>query len=211
MMRDSILASVRLLDDDWSGAARLLAEGKRKGPPALDEDRVNRAWRNVQRELRSMQLRLALALWRQDRADLAVKEATRAAGSDEEHVRSSAILLLAAGDLAEGRRDAALRRLRILGGHDRRFEDGVAMLARAIADGRDPAEGVQTIEHVLASEDRSAVVVTRSVTGILRDAVGGDSARPQLTAADVGAASLCTIGGASDPISSPRPSLPPPP
>src|SRR5262245_29738513 len=211
MMRDSILANVRLRDDDWSGAARLLAEGRRKGPQGLDEDRVNRVWRNVQRELRSMQLRLALALWRQGRADLAVQDATRAAGSDEEHVRSSAILLVAAGDLVEGRRDAAIRHLAQLGGHDPRFQDGVATLARDITAGRDPAEAVQTIEHVLVSEDRSAMVVTRSVTGILRDAAGGDSVRPQLSAADVGAAGLCAIGGSSDPISSPRPSRPPQP
>jgi len=211
MMRDSILANVRLLDDDWSGAARLLAEGKRKGPPALDEDRVNRAWRNVQRELRSMQLRLALAVWRQGRTDLAVQEATRAAGSDEEHVRSSAILLVAAGDLVDGRRDAAMRRLTMLGGHDRRFQDGVASLERDITDGRDATAAVQTIEQVLASEDRSAGAVTRTVIAILRDAAGGDAVRPQLTAADVGTASLCAISGPSDPISSPRPSRPPQP
>src|SRR5262249_62414828 len=126
-------------------------------------------------------------------------------------VRSSAILLVAAGDLVDGRRDAAIRRLTLLGGHDPRFQDGVAALALDITHGRDPAEAVHTIEQVLASEDRSATVVTRSVTGILRDAADGDAARPQLSAADVGAASLCAIGGPSDPISSPRPSRPPQP
>ena len=217
MMRDSILANVRLLDDDWSGAARLLGEGKRKGPPGLDEDRVNRAWRNVQRELRSMQLRLALSLWREGRADMALQEARRASSSDEEHVRSSATLLLAAGDLAEGRRDAAIRRLRMLAGHDRRFQGGVETLERDIADGRDPAEGLRTIENALASEDRSAIVVTRAVTGILHDAAGGAPDQPQLSAAYVDTASLCawsppaTIAGRSDPISSPRPSRQPQP
>src|SRR5262245_8294204 len=206
MMRDSILASVRLLDDDWSGAARLLAEGKRKGPPGLDEDRVNRAWRNVQRELRSMQLRLALSIWRQDRADMAVQEATRAAGSDEEHVRSSAILLVASGELAEGRREAAILRLAKLAGHDPRFQDGITTLTRDVRAGRDPTEAVQRIEQVLASEDRSAVVVTRSVAAILRDAAGGGSVRPQLSAADLGTAGLCAIDRPPASISSPRPS-----
>jgi hypothetical protein len=123
-------------------------------------------------------------------------------------VRSSAILLVVAGDLLEGPRDAAIRHLTMLGGHDPRFQDGVTTLARDITDGRDPAAAVQTIEQVLASEDRSAMVVTRSVSGILHDAAGGDAIRPQLSAADVGAASLCAVGGPSDPISSPRPTRP---
>src|SRR5262249_19497820 len=65
MMRDSVLANLSLLEGDWAGATKLLANGKRKGPPGLDEERVNRTWRNVQRELRSMQLRLGLGLWRE--------------------------------------------------------------------------------------------------------------------------------------------------
>src|SRR5262249_62281464 len=96
MMRASVLANLSLLEGDWATATKLLADGKRKGPPGLDEERVNRTWRNVQRELRSMQLRLGLGLWRQGTPDAGMDEVARAAMSDEEYVRSAALMLCGA-------------------------------------------------------------------------------------------------------------------
>jgi thioredoxin-like negative regulator of GroEL len=170
MMRDSILADMRLLDGDWAGAAKLLADGKRKGPPGLDEEHVNRTWRNVQRELRSMQLRLGLSLWKQGKPDAAMEEIAQAATSDEESVRSQAVLLAVAGDLVEHRRDAALRRLGALGGHDRRFKAGAEKATAEIAAGRDPVDGLRVLGDALASQDRSAASVAGSVVGVLQEA-----------------------------------------
>src|SRR5262249_21957508 len=107
MMRDSILANLSLLEGDWARATKLLANGKREGPPGLDEERVNRTWRNLQRELRSMQLRLGLGLWREGKPEAGVGEGTRGAMSDEGNGRAAAPLLGGAGNLAQGRQDAA--------------------------------------------------------------------------------------------------------
>jgi tetratricopeptide (TPR) repeat protein len=170
MMRDSILADVHLLDGDWASAAKLLAEGKRKGPPGLDQEHVNRTWRNVQRELRSMQLRLGLSLWKEGKPDAAMEEIARAATSDEESVRSPAILLAVAGDLSQHRRDAALRRLGALGGHDRRFRAGAEKATAEMAAGRDPVEGLRMLGDALASQDGSASSVAGSVVGVLQEA-----------------------------------------
>jgi len=170
MMRDSVLANLSLLEGDWAGATKLLANGKRKGPPGLDEERVNRTWRNVQRELRSMQLRLGLGLWREGKPEAAMDEVARAAMSDEEYVRSAALMLGVAGNLAKGRHDAAERRLAALGGHDRCFLGAVERTKGEMGAGRQPAEGLRMLEEALASEDRSADFVTRSVVEVLREA-----------------------------------------
>jgi len=171
MIRDSLLADLSLRERDWPKTATLLAQGKRKGPPSLDEKRVNRMWRNLQRELRAMQLRLALALWKQGETAPAREQAARAALSDEEWVRSSALVLSVAGDLGEGRRDAALRRLEALAGHDHRFAPGVDRVKTEMASGREASEGIGLMEAALSGENRAADFVTRPVFEVLRSSV----------------------------------------
>src|SRR5262249_12694943 len=143
MMRGPILANLSLLEGDSGPDTKLLAKGKREGPTGLDEERVNRTWRNLQRELRSMQLRLGLGLWREGKPEAAMDEVARAAMSDEEYVRSAALMLGVAGDLAQGRHDAAERRLAALGGHDRRFQGAVERTKGEMGAGRQPAEGLR--------------------------------------------------------------------
>lgn len=125
---------------------------------------------NAQREPRWMQLRLGLSLWRQGKVDAAIQEAARAERSDEGYVRSAARMLLAAGDLAQGRRDTAVQRLDALSGHDLRFQAGVEKTKSEIGAVRTPVEGLRMLEAGLTSEDRSADAVTRSAVGVLREA-----------------------------------------
>jgi hypothetical protein len=171
---------VSLQEGAWAQAATLLGEAKRKGPASLDEPRVNRGWRNMQRELRWLQLRLALALWKQGDVAAATGHARRAALSDEEYVRSSALLLAVSADFAEGRRDAAVHRLEALAGHDPRFRPGVE---RTKLDA-DPSEAATLLADALASENRAATFVTRPLADVLRAAArrpseaGGGGAPP---------------------------------
>jgi len=79
-------------------------------------------------------------------------------------------MLGVAGDLAQGRHDAAQRRLDALGGHDRRSQGGVERTKAEMKAGRQPAEGLRMLEEALASEDRSADFVTGSVVEALREA-----------------------------------------
>src|SRR5262249_30630982 len=125
MYRDSILATVPLRAGDWKAAEKMLAASERKVPPGLHATRVDRSWRNTQRELWWVQLRRAIALWKSGDRDRAVREATNAQRSDEEYVRSAATLLLVANDLTRADRDAAAARLRALAGHDIRFAPAV--------------------------------------------------------------------------------------
>jgi len=206
MVRDSVQADVSIQEGAWAKAATLLGEAKRKGPATLDEPRVNRSWRNVQRELRWLQLRLALALWKQGNVATATEHARRAALSDEEYVRSSALLLAASAEFAEGRRDAAVRRLEALAGHDPRFRPGVE---RTKLD-PDPSEGATLLADALSSENRAATFVTQPLIDVLREAArrpgeaGGSSGAPAASReagarpASVGAA------GAAPPPASPR-------
>jgi hypothetical protein len=121
-----------------------------------------------------VQLRRAVALWKSGDAARAAREAANAQHSDEEYVRSSATLLLVAGDLTAGQRDAARARLRALAGHDRRFEQSAAELEAATSPagaGLDAAQLVAT----LAQLDRSADVVARPLCQMVADAVHADA------------------------------------
>ena len=169
-VRDSVAADLSVRTGDWPAVAKVLTDAKRKAPSALDEPRVNRTWRNLQRELRWMQLRLAVALWKQGRADAATEEARRATTSDEEYVRSAAELLVVAGELAGDRRSDAMKRLVALGGHDRRFENGARELGRAVAVGGDPAGALAALEDALAGEDRALDYVTRPIFEVMLEA-----------------------------------------
>jgi len=176
-VRDSVAADLSVRTGDWPTVAKLLTDAKRKAPSALDEPRINRTWRNLQRELRRMQLRLALALWKEGKPDAATEEARRASTSDEEYVRAAAELLVVAGELAADRRGEAMRRLEALGGHDRRFARGAGDLRRALGAGADPAGSITGLEDALASEDRALDYVTRPVAEVLLQAAGPGAAR----------------------------------
>jgi hypothetical protein len=99
-----------------------------------------------------------------------VEEARRAAMSDEEYVRSAALMLVVSGDLASRRRPDAVKRLKGLAGHDRRFAAGTEQLARALAAGRDSTDGITVLRDALASQNRAADFVTPAIFDVLREA-----------------------------------------
>jgi thioredoxin-like negative regulator of GroEL len=175
MFRDSILADVGFRASEWARTNDALAAAARLAPATLDESNVNRAWRNAQRELRSLQLRRAVCLWRLGRHDAAADQALRAADSDEEYVRSAAIVLSAAADLADGRRNVALARLDAVAGHDLRFRTPVARLSPSLVTGGDASDAVAPLRAALAAEDRAWDFVTTPVVEILAEAIAGVS------------------------------------
>src|SRR5206468_8927117 len=63
MFHESIRADLALGRREWRAAADRLARGAGRVPAGLAGKGVARAWRNAQRELYSVELRLALALW----------------------------------------------------------------------------------------------------------------------------------------------------
>jgi len=160
MFQDSVRANSLLARGEWEKAAGLLGASERKVPPGMDAGTVDRAWRNAQRELRWVRLRRALALWRQGKRREARAEASKARASDEEYVRSGAILLLAASDLADGHRAEATRGLEILAGRDHRFAAPVERVQAHLADASDVGEAAAGLRDALAAQDRSADVVT---------------------------------------------------
>ena len=161
MFRDSILANVALRQGDWAKAAEMLAESERKVPPRLTDKRVDRAWRNAQRELWSVQLRRAISLWKAGSVEPALAEAVKAQHSDEEYVRSAAVLLLAAGDVAHDRRSEARARLQALAGHDARFAAAAGELEKA------PEASMGKLQATLSGLDRSADFVARPLCEIV--------------------------------------------
>ncbi len=180
MVRDSILADASLTDGSWAKASDMLAGAARKAPAGLDGRTVDRAWRNLQREMRSIHLRRAVSLSRQGKRDAATTEAQAALETDEEYVRSAAVVLLASVDLVEGRRPDALARLRALAGHDPRFASSIVQLEAALAGGADAAEATASLRATIAAEDRSADFITRPLAESLAEAVrtGSSAGRP---------------------------------
>jgi len=170
MYRDSILANLPFRAGNWQAAAELLQASQHKVPSGLHATRVDRAWRNTQRELWWVQLRRAVALWKSGDPAPAAREAANAQHSDEEYVRSAATLLLVASDLTAGQRDAACARLRALAGHDRRFEHSAAELAAATSSAGAGLDAAQ-LAAALAQLDRSADFVARPLCQIVADAV----------------------------------------
>ena len=163
MFQDSVRANLALRDHNWQKAAQVLEAAERKVPRSLTDDRkVDGAWRNIQREVRSAALRRALALWHLGKQPAAVAEARRASATDEEYVRAAASILLAAAELAGDRPEDALARLRILAGHNHRFREPVAALARALAtERRGVTPAVAALGAALAESDRSLDFVTQ--------------------------------------------------
>jgi len=172
MFRASILAEADLRAGAWKTTERTLASAARLAPASLAEGKVDRAWRNAQRELRALQLRRAVCLWRLGRRDAAADQAARAADADEESVRSSAIVLRAAVDLADGRRDVAMLRLAALAGHDVRFAAPLTRLEPALVAGVGSSDAVEPLAAALAAEDRAADTITTEVVAILAESIG---------------------------------------
>jgi len=167
MFRDSILAGLDMGAGNWAEAVVRLGSAERKVPLGLNDKRVGRSWRNVQRELRAMQLRRALSLWKTGQRQAAVTVAAQAQASDEEFIRSGATLLLAAAALAEQRRSQAVAQLDMLAGHDRRFAAGVVQFEQAIGHRGDARTASQQLTGVLANEDRAQPVVSQTLLEIL--------------------------------------------
>jgi tetratricopeptide (TPR) repeat protein len=178
MFRDSVLADAAFVDRDWTRTAALLHEAARRVPASLSESRVDTAWRNAQRELRGIQIRHAVALWKLGRTDDAAAEAVRAAETDEEAVRAAALLMQSAADLADERRDAALARLEALGGHDHRFTTSVAAFLSALASGTSLDDAATAVIATLQSLDRSREPVTTAMHEVLLDGAVRASATP---------------------------------
>jgi len=178
MYRDSILANVPFQAGDWKTAAETLAASERKVPPGLGDTRVDRAWRNTQRELWWAQLRRGISLWKIGNSERAAREATNAQRSDEEYVRSAATLLLVANDLAHGERTAASERMSALGGHDLRFAGTPDAIAAGLAGDADPDPVAAKVLATLGQLDRSADFVAQPLRVILADALRTHSALP---------------------------------
>jgi tetratricopeptide (TPR) repeat protein len=172
MVQDSVRANMLLARGDWEKAEALLRASERKVPKGLDERRVDVAWRNVQRELRWVRLRRSLALWRLEGPAAAVPEAAKAEASDEAYVHAAAVLLLAACDAADGRRDDAAARLGVLAGHDPRLAEVLGKMSAALRSGEDRVAAARSTVDALAAQDRSADLLSAAVA----DALGGASA-----------------------------------
>jgi hypothetical protein len=167
LFRDGLLGEMALRNRDWTRAAALLREASQRVPASMSEPRVDSAWRNAQRELRGVQLRQALALWNLGMREAASADAARCAETDEEAVRSGALVLRSAADLAEGRTEAALGRLTALGGHDRRFAAPAARLAASLATGVDTAADATAFAATLREQDRAKDHVAAALGEIL--------------------------------------------
>ncbi|HYC23509.1 MAG TPA: hypothetical protein VEI94_12430 [Candidatus Bathyarchaeia archaeon] len=178
MFRDSVRSNLLLLDRDWPAASRTLGDCKRMTPRGLGGRRVARQWRNVQRELYSVELRHALSLWREGKHTEAVDEAREAAASDEEYVHSAALLLLASGSVAQGRRDEATSTFERLAGHDRRFSRPLAQLGAALGTDADPGPALAPLRATLGGEDHSLDFATELVVETLAEAPRLAHARP---------------------------------
>jgi hypothetical protein len=170
LFRDGLLGEMALRNRDWTRAASILREASQRVPASLSEPRVDSAWRNAQRELRGVQVRHALALWNLGMREAAAAEAARGAETDEEAVRSGALVLRSAADLAEGRTEAALARLTALGGHDRRFAGAVARLTADLAAGADTAGDATAVATALREQDRASDHVAAALADVLADA-----------------------------------------
>ena len=182
MLRGSILANVPLRAGRWNEAAEMLEDCERKVPPGLGDKRVDRAWRNIQRELWFAQLRRAVSLWKAGNTDRAVGEAARAEHSDEEYVRSGAILLLAAADFTRAQGSNARARLSALAGHDPRFAGAVAYLQQASANSSDASTARQRLQASLGALGQSLGFVSQPLCEIVVDAARAADGAPQTAA-----------------------------
>ena len=172
MSRDAIRAFPLLRTGEWLKASRAFDNSLRKAPATLsDARRVDRAWRNAQREVRSIYLRRAISLWQQGKTEWALADIAKAQASDEEYVRSSAIVLQVAADLAEDQPAAASSRLAALAGHDVRFTPVVVLLESSLAQHRNVDGALTVLQSTLADQDRSFEPETNMIVQILASTI----------------------------------------
>jgi hypothetical protein len=98
-----------------------------------------------------------------------VPEAAKAEASDETYVHAGAVLLLAACDATDDRRDEAAARLRVLAGHDPRLEAVLGKMSAALRSGEDRLAAAKATAEALAAQDHSADLLSAAVA----DALGG--------------------------------------
>jgi tetratricopeptide (TPR) repeat protein len=168
LYRYSVLADFPMLARDWTRAAQYLAAAEKRAAPGLDHGRVAPEWRNTRRELLSVRMRRALCLFQMGNRREGLAEAELALTSDEEFVRSAAMLMLIEADLAQRDQAAALAKLQVLAGHDHRFTQPVALIEHALKSGAGRAEAMSALEAVLESEDHSADFISKPLFATLR-------------------------------------------
>jgi hypothetical protein len=171
LYRYSVLADSPMLARDWTRAAQYLAAAEKRAAPGLDRGRVAPEWRNTRRELLSVRMRRALCLFQMGNRREGLAEAEQALTSDEEFVRSAAMLMLIEADLVHRDQGAALAKLHLLAGHDHRFAQPVAQVEHALKSGSGSADAMSALEAVLESEDHSADFISKPLFATLRRTV----------------------------------------
>lgn len=171
MYRDSILANLTLRDRDWAKASQTLAEAEAKVPKEINEKNIPQPWRNTQREIRSVQLRRAICLWKEGKRDAAFGEMITAQMTDEEYVRSAALVLQVANDLVEQNQSNALSNLNALAGHDSRLADSIRPLETALRSRTAAAPAVAKLKETLAKFDHTSDWTTTLLFEILSAAI----------------------------------------
>jgi len=171
LYRYSVLADFPMLDQDWARAERYLAAAEKRAAPGLDRGRVAPEWRNTRRELLSIRMRRALCLLQMGNRREGLAEAEQALTSDEEFVRSAAMLMVIEADLEQRDQAAALAKLHVLAGHDHRFTRPVTQMEHALRSGAGRADAMSALEAVLESEDHSADFISKPLFATLRHTV----------------------------------------
>jgi hypothetical protein len=175
LYRYSVLADFPMFDQDWARAEQYLAAAEKKAAPGLDRGHIAREWRNTRRELLSVRMRRALCLLQMGNSREGLAEAEQALTSDEEFVRSAAMLMLIEADLEQHDQAAALAKLHVLAGHDHRFTLPVTEMEHALKSGAGRADAMSALEAVLESEDRSADFISKPLFASLRHTVDEQS------------------------------------
>jgi len=175
LYRYSVLADFPMFDQDWARAEQYLAAAEKKAAPGLDRGRVAPEWRNTRRELLSVRMRRALCLLQMGNRREGLAEAEQALTSDEEFVRSAAMLMLIEADLERRDQAAALAKLHLLAGHDHRFTLPVTQMEHALKSGAGRADAMSALEAVFESEDHSADFISKPLFASLRHTVEAQS------------------------------------
>jgi tetratricopeptide (TPR) repeat protein len=168
LYRYSVLADFPMFDQDWARAEQYLAVAEKMAAPGLDRGRIAPEWRNTRRELLSVRMRRALCLLLMGNRRAVLAEAKQALSSDEEFVRSAAMLMLIEADLARRDQAAALAKLHMLAGHDHRFTQPVTQMEHGLKSGAGLAEAISALEAVVESEDHSADFISKPLFATLR-------------------------------------------
>lgn len=171
LYRYSVLADFPMLDRDWTRAEQYLAAAEKKAALGLDRGRVAPEWRNTRRELLSVRMRRALCLLQMGNRREGLTEAEQALTSDEEFVRSTAMLMLIEADLEQRDQAAALAKLHVLAGHDHRFTEPVTQMEHALKSGAGRADAVSSLEATLEAEDRSADFISMPLFDFFRHSI----------------------------------------